>query len=129
MRLTESCSMKLATVKQFDEKNNLLNVIFSLHFNKKFDDDIDQRQHNHILQFFDDVKINFAIKQIADEEVAKKYTSTMINKNMQNIKWARNSDALKIAKKRNFNFKIVHNVSKNFKKLNPDVKMLKIKNA
>ena len=129
MRLTESCSMKLVIVKQFDEKSNLLNVTLSLHLSKKLDDIIDQHQHNHILQFLDDVKINFAIKQIADEEMTKKYTSTVINKNMQSIRWEENFETLKTAEEECFNLKIVHNASKSFKKLNSDARVLRAKDV
>lgn len=85
MRFIELCFMKLVMIKQFDETNDLMKMILNLHVNKKFDDFV-QRQHNHILNFFDDVKINSTIKTTTDQKMTKKYISTTINKNMQNIK-------------------------------------------
>ena len=84
MRFTDPCPMKLAMIKQFDEANNLLSVILSLHLSKK--SDVDQSQHNHTLEFLDDVKINSAIKLAAGQEVARGYAPAVVNKNMQGIK-------------------------------------------
>ena len=86
MRLTDSCPMKLAIIKQFDEASNLLKVFLKLHVNKKLNNSVEQRQHNHTLKFLDDVKINSAIRFVAEQEVVKEYTSAVVNKNMQNIK-------------------------------------------
>lgn len=86
MRLTEPCPIKLTIIKQFDEANNLLSVALGRHFNKKLDDFVDQRQHNHTLEFLDDVKINSAIKSAAGQEVAKGYAPAVVNKNIQGIK-------------------------------------------
>ena len=86
MRLIDSCVMKLVIIKQFDETNNLMNVFLKLHINKKLNESMNQRQHNHSLKFLDDVKINSVIKLIAKKKIIKKYASIVINKNIQNIK-------------------------------------------
>ena len=73
------------------------------------------------------IKINLIIKLITKKKMIKKYALIVINKNTQNIKWKKNSEILKIVDEKNFNFQIVHNVDKNFKKLNSNARMLKIK--
>ena len=104
MRLTDSCCMKLAMVKRFDETtDNLISVKLSCHINKKLDSDsINQRQHNHTLKFLNSIKINSAIKLSADQEVAKGYTPTAMNRNMQKVRWTENYEALKQIEKQNF---------------------------
>ena len=128
MRLTDPCVMKLAIIKQFDEASNLVSVSLGLHLNKKLDDSMDQRQHNHSLEFLDDVKINSAIMLVAGQEVAKGYAPAVVNKNMQGIKWEGNFEALKTAGGGSFNLQTVHNASRSFKKLNPDARILGQKN-
>lgn len=127
MRLTDPCAMKLAIIKQFDEANNLMSVSLGLHVNKKLNDSVDQRQHNHSLEFLDDVKINSAIKLVTRQEVAKEYAAAVVNKNMQSIKWEENFEALKTADEASFNLKTVHNASKSFKKSNPNARILRAK--
>ena len=61
MRLIDLCVMKLIIIKQFDETNNLINVFLKLHINKKLNKSMNQRQHNHSLKFFDDVKIRLSV--------------------------------------------------------------------
>ena len=85
MRLTDSCPMKLAIIKQFDEASNLLKVFLKLHVNKKLNNSVEQRQHNHTLEFLDDVKINSAIRFVAGQEMAKGYTPAVVNKNMHDV--------------------------------------------
>ena len=68
MRLIDSCVMKLIIIKQFNETSNLMNVFLKLHINKKLNESMNQRQHNHSLKFFDDVKINSVIKLIAKKK-------------------------------------------------------------
>ena len=86
MRLIDSCPMKLIIIKQFDEASNLLKIFLKLHVNKKLNNSMKQRQHNHTLKFLDDVKINSAIRFVAEQKMAKKYTLAVVNKNMQGIK-------------------------------------------
>ena len=87
MRLTDFYFMKLALIKRFDETtDHLLFVKLNCHINKKSDSAIDQRQHNHILKFFDSIKINFVIKLTADQKMIKEYTFAAMNRNMQKIK-------------------------------------------
>ena len=74
------------TVKQFDETKNLMTMTFNCLINKKLDFEIDQRHHNHFLEFLNDIKINFALKFTAGEKMAKGYTSKTVNKNMQKMK-------------------------------------------
>ena len=117
MRLTDLCPMKLTIIKQFDKASNLLKIFLKMHVNKKLNNSMEQRQHNHTLEFLDDVKINSAIKFVAEQKVTKKYISIVVNKNMQDIKWKENFEILKTANEASFNLKGVHNVNKNFKKL------------
>lgn len=86
MRFTEFCFMKLAMIKRFDETtDSLVSVKLSCHINKKLDSSINQRQHNHTLEFSDGIKINSVLKTTADQKIAKGYISTAMNRNMQKI--------------------------------------------
>ena len=125
MRLTDPCFMKLAMTKRFDETtDNLMSVELNCHFNKKLDcDAINQRQHNHSLELLDNIKINSALKIIAGEEVAKGYTSAAVNRNMQGVKWEGNFEALQQAGGQSFNWEMVYNAGRNFKKQHPDARV------
>ena len=119
MRLTDPCLMILVMTKHFDQDNQLLSISFDA---KKKPDFLNQ--HNHILQEVDDIKINFALKATIDEEVAKEYHPVVINRNMQDIKFERNFEALKIVDEASFTLLTMHNVSRSFKKINPDQRLI-----
>ena len=87
MRLTNPCPMKLAIIKRFDEAtDNLISVKLNCHINKRLDSEINQRQHNHTLEFLNNFKINSALKLAAGQEVTKGYTSAAVHRNMQGVR-------------------------------------------
>lgn len=125
MRLTDPCAIKLAMIKRFDEAtDNLVFVVLSCHINKKLDSHINQRQHNHSLEFLDNIKINSALKITAGQEVVKGYTPAAVNRNMQGVRWEGNFEALQQAGGQSFNWETVYNAERNFKKKNPDARIL-----
>lgn len=124
MRLTDPCPMKLALIKRFDEAiDDLISVELNCHVNKKFDSEI-QRQHNHTLEFLDNIKINSVIKFSAEKEIAKGYTPAAVNRNMQGVRWEGNYEVLQEAGGRNFNWETVYNAGRNFRKQHPDARIL-----
>ena len=125
LRITSSCSKKLAILKSFDDADNLLTVRLYAYAEKK----LDQQEHNPTLEYLDGIKINSAIKLTAGKEVAKGYTPAVVNRNMQGIKWLGNSETLKDAGGSDFNLKAVHNASIDFKRAHPDARVLGAKEA
>lgn len=122
MRVTALCQMKLVIMKQFDKSRNLLTVTLNCHTDKN-----QCRFHNHTLEYLDSIKINSAIKGTAGKEVAKGHASFAVNRNMQEVKWAGNLDALKDAGRSHLDLMAVHNAGKDFKKSNPDVQIKEAK--
>lgn len=119
MRVTAPCSIQLVMNKQFDDSQNLLTVKLDCHTSQK-----SSQVHNHTLEFLDSIKINSAIKLTAGKEVAKGYAPSVVNRNMQGVKWAANLETLKDAGGIHLNLKTVHNAGKDFKKSNPDVRII-----
>lgn len=85
MRVTEPCDMKLAMIKQFDEAENLKTITLKCHEDKKL-----CRFHNHTLEFMDTIKLNSAVKLAAGQEIAKGYAPSVVNRNLQGVKWQAN---------------------------------------
>ena len=75
----KSCFLKMTIIKTFDKADELLTVTLNCHVNKKLDDSINQRHHNHHLEFLNDIKTNFVLKFIVDKKIAKNYASTAMN--------------------------------------------------
>ena len=78
--------MKMAMIKTFDEADELLTVTLNCHVTKKLDDSIDQRHHNHHLEFLNGIKTNSALKFTAGKEIAKGYAPAAVNRNMQEVR-------------------------------------------
>jgi hypothetical protein len=87
-------------------------VTLSCHVSKKVDDFVDQHQHNHSLKFLNDIEINSVIKLAASKEMAKGYTSDVINRNMQRFREEGNLETLKQAEELRLNREIVYNASR-----------------
>lgn len=99
--------MKLIIIKQFDDINNLLTINVKLYVDKF---------HNHTLKFLNNIKINFVVKFATENEMIKEYVFAIINKNMQEMKWQINLNALKKIDNIHLNFKAVYNTKKISKK-------------
>ena len=126
MRVTAPCSRKLIMTKQFDEDGNLCTVTLNGHIDKKSaTSDENSHQHNHTLEYLDNIKVNSALKLTAGKKVAKSYTPAIVNQNMQRVvRWEKNLNALKDAGGSHFNSKTVYNADRSFKKRNPDTRTL-----
>lgn len=118
----------MAMFKQFDKTDELLTVTLSCQINKKLDVSIDQRHHNHDLNFLNEIKTNSVLKITASNEIAKKYTPSAMNRNMQGVEWADNLQALQQAEGKNFNVQTMYNARRSFKKKHPDARKSEARN-
>lgn len=117
MRTTLSCEIKMVMTKEFDAEIKLLKITIFLHTDKKSL----CTSYNHTFNYSDFIKLNSAIWSAEGQKVAKGYTPTVVNRNLQGIKWAGNRDALKDAGEIYLDLKIVYNTCGDFKKANPDI--------
>ena len=114
IRTTPSCEMKMVMVKEFDAEIKLQKVTIS-------DKKSPCSSHNHTFDYSDCIKLNSAIRSAAGQEVAKGYTSAVVNRNLLGVKWVGNRDALKDLGGTYLDLKAVHNAGGDFKKANLDI--------
>ena len=79
--------MRLKVVKKYELFDEVMFTSIQRHD--------DCMKHNHILKYFDFIKINNAIKEVVVEEVIKGYALANINRLLQDTKWSANSVALR----------------------------------
>lgn len=118
MRLVNPCGMKLKMTKYYISPYTDQISFYTIERQG------DCQAHNHTLDFMDSDKSNQRIRAVAGAEVANGYTVSVVAKNLQSRHREDGEAALLAAGGRYLTRKDVSNASSNWRRPNPNVRMI-----
>lgn len=118
IRVVDPCGIKLKVTTSFDDDISLTPTYFTLERTGNC------HEHNHDLESMDAMKRNQKIKQVAAGEVANGYTAATINKTLHSYHRPGVEEALIAAGGHHLSRYDVHNAGSEWKKANPDQRLV-----
>lgn len=86
-------------------ENQLVSIILSYNKTKSWEKDFIYYNYNHILKYFNTIKVNLKVENTMVTKIVKRYSSSNISRNIKNMKQITNKKTLKDIEENYFDLK------------------------